>query len=326
MALLNMTRPQRLLSLLVPLGFIGCTELAPWAKEGSAGFPCFPEKTCDDGLTCTAGICLGAGGSGCELGSPIAIDPIPEATVHERVVVRGTVGSSPSGQAEASEVIVTAGDNVQRIAAGPGWTFCADLPLLPDGPTQISVVARNDDGCVTEPLGATVTYNPNGTNVVAGLVPRGLLPRVETLTDGDTDTTQVFSFNDRRDPPDAEICDTYSYLWFALDAPVTMHRMIVRYPPRADFVNYILCWSLLSSNAASPGVPFPARSDTWSVIGQSAEGRREQLVYDFPQPVSARHIALLVFEDGQRGEVESFELSEVELYSPSEEPPYAGCQ
>lgn len=55
---------KRVVVLTAVLGLAGCTVEAPWGKEGSLGWPCFRDDgTCDDGLTCSAGICLGGGGA-----------------------------------------------------------------------------------------------------------------------------------------------------------------------------------------------------------------------------------------------------------------------
>lgn len=253
------------------------------------------------------------------LQTTLTVEAIPKTTPHDHVAVRGTVGSN------ATEVVVASGTKVERLPAASG-SFCAEIPLNETGATEISVVARDDSGCVSAPQIFPVTYSPNGVNVIAGLTPRGLVPRVESLTDGDTSTTQTFSFSDARDPPDAEICDTYTYVWFALPQPETIQRMIVRYPEGENFTSYVLCWSLLVSNERAPGVPFPARSDAWSVVGQSVEGRRNALVYDLEQPTTAQHVALLLFEDGARGETEHFEISEIELYGPPVVIPYVGCE
>ncbi|MCK5797382.1 MAG: hypothetical protein KAI47_09375, partial [Deltaproteobacteria bacterium] len=34
-----------------------CTKTTSWAGEGAENAPCFPDGTCDPGLTCVAGVC-----------------------------------------------------------------------------------------------------------------------------------------------------------------------------------------------------------------------------------------------------------------------------
>jgi hypothetical protein len=315
---------QSLLSLLLSTAVLGgCTVEAPWGINGVEGrhsYPCFPDGTCDEGLSCAAGaICIGGSGS-CTLQNALTVEPLPSSTIHDKIAVRGSVTS------DASAVIVSAGAFREWIPT-TGGSFCIEVPLEQEGkPTRISVVARNDDDCVTPWTTYDVTFNPNGENVVAGRTPRGPWPRVSNLTDGSLNTSMQFSFRDERDPPETEVCDTFTYLWFDFETEKPLHRLVVRYPDREDFERYILCWSLLYSTENNPGTPYPARSRTWTSLGQSAEGRPDSLIYDFESVVQAKHIALLVFEDGKRGDTEDFEIAELEVYSPPNETPFVGCQ
>lgn len=295
----------------------GCTTVAPWAGEGTVGQDCFPDDTCDPGLTCSAGTCV-AKLSSCSLAGTPAIDAVPSQTPYLRVPISG---EAPVG-ATAIEV---SGAGDLRVATVTQRRFCLEVPLL-DERTTLEVRARDAEGCVSEASTVEITRDPAVTNVLAGLVPQGQWSRtITSLTDGEVSTSLRLSFTDPGEPP--EICDDYTYVWFALPNPTPIARVVVYYPDVPNFSDYALCWALIGSDQGVVDAPWPVVGRTqWDVIAQSTSGSPNTLVIDMAEPIEVQHLALLMFENGVAGDVEAFEIAELEAWSAiPDTPDYVGC-
>ena len=110
------------LTALLPVLLFGCDDDTTGASVGAAGQACYPNATCNAGLTCTDGVCAGSaggvGGAGqacypngtcnagltctagtCAGGPPSMMDggsAIPDATIEDGMVIPGD-GSIPPG-------------------------------------------------------------------------------------------------------------------------------------------------------------------------------------------------------------------------------------
>jgi hypothetical protein len=324
----------------------GCTAAAPWGLEGTAGAPCFPDGTCDPGLACRAGVCRAGvtpedaqhpaegprrdGGPALERerrdGAPPCATPPPppvvlpyaKTTVLEQVVIKG---SAPGA------VVVLASGAGSKTAPVVNDLFCLELALKKNAQNGFELRARDAAGCLSDPVFVGVVQTaPGPVNLLYGLTAKTKNPPDEgtlaTLTDGKTGGDPVvFSFSDPELTPSS--CDNYEHLWFDLGTLQTFDQLVVRYPQKSGFKYYLTCWELLVSKAAAPAPPDPKHPD-WVSVKLAQSGSPSQLSVAVPG-TQARHVALLLYEDGGSGFFETFELTEVEAWGLTAAPPAETC-
>lgn len=306
----------------------GCTERLPWAGEGSEGFPCFPDGSCDPGLSCVQGTCransttLDGGarerGGSCELASP-SLDEVPERTPHMQVALSGTAPD------EAVKVQVE-GPTGRFEAAVRGGDFCLEVNLVPERSNTFALRAEDARGCVSPPTMVTVAQAPpEPVNVL-----RHLRPYVDNLergdggalTDGLYDDVVTFSFWDPETGMSGDRCDLSALTVFTLPDPKPVQRVVIHYPALDGFLDYLACWRLVGSMEEK----LPQAPEQWSLLAEARNTREaERLVIEFDQAVMIRHLGLAMYENGAMGLTETFQLTEIEAWSPPVMPPEVEC-
>ncbi|MBK8479767.1 MAG: hypothetical protein IPL40_01110 [Proteobacteria bacterium] len=327
------------LALLLAIGQLAaCTTEAPWGSQGALGQGCYPEGTCERGGACLAGRCEAIGYSGrpsadgggslpptCPGLARPQVDALATPTTQARVAISGKLGAP-------AVAVLIAGAGAQRLAPLPrSGHFCEELNLPARQTTRFEIVALDGQGCASAPTTVEVTHSPTaGSNVLAGIVPfangevRGALSRV---SDGDVTTFSEFAFRERGGPglPNSA-CDTASYVWFPLRAAAEISQFIVRYPPRESVgTRYLRCWSLLVNASTSAAIPRPAvGSAGWRAIGGMKDGSADDFLFSFPAQ-RVGQVALLLFEDGDDDDDESFAIAEIEALISDAGPAFVGC-
>lgn len=326
------------LALAVALVTAGCTDRAPWAGQGTVGNDCFPESTCERGAACIAGRCQTIGFSGRPgadagpLPLPLScpglarprVDAPPATTPHLRVAL--------SGQATTPAVaLLIAGVGEPRIVPlATNGAFCEEFALSPGKTARFELLALDGRGCASAPTVAEVGQRASvGSNVLAGIVPfangevRGPLSR---LTDGDPASFSEIAFRERgaAGTPNSD-CDASVYLWFPLAAPAEVTQLVLRYPPEGLGARYLRCWSLLSSTAAASDVARPAiGASGWRALGGMKAGAAGDFLFNFPAQ-RVTQLALLLFEDGNESDDETFAIAELEALRSQQGPAFVGC-
>lgn len=141
------------------------------------------------------------------------------------------------------------------------------------------------------------------------------------LTDGQVSQAVTFTLRD-----DTLACDNYTWLWYDLGVAQTVRKVVVKYPKNSK--RYLICWKLVVSDRASPGVPRePGGSGggSWSLARGNSAGTPNELSVDLPQgKQKARHLGLLMYENNEEpGSYEHFELTEAEAWG---QPAPPSCQ
>jgi hypothetical protein len=322
-----------------------CTSAAPWGVEGTAGAPCFPDRTCDPGLGCVNGVCASAPGIDAgplpddgvrrDRGSvdestrrdlapcaspppPPVVLPYSKTTVLERVVVRG---SAPG----ATELAVSGSGGSQTVKVVADL-FCVELQLKKNAQNGFELRARDAAGCESPPVFVGIVQAAAGpVNLLLGLPAKSSGPpdsgSLAMLTDGQTTAAVKFSFFDSE--VSSSTCDNHETIWFDLGATRTIDQLAVRYPQKSGFKYFLTCWEILVSNAASPAAPDPKHPD-WTSIAMQQSGAASQLSVPIPG-TQARHLALVMYEDGGTGLWENFELTEMEAWGVPAPPPEESC-
>lgn len=323
----------------------GCTAAAPWGLEGTAGSPCFPDGTCDPGLECVAGVC--AAGPRSDAQQPTDGSPRDRPGAAERERRDGALPCAtrppppvvlPYAKTTVLEQVAIKGSApgaVEVVAAGAGSTtapvlndlFCLVLALKKNTQNGFELRARDAAGCLSDPVFVGVVQTaPGPVNLLYGLTAKTKNAPDEgtlaSLTDGKTGGDPVrFSFSDPELTPSS--CDNFEHLWFDLGTTQTFDQLVVRYPQKSGFKYYLTCWELLVSKAASPAPPDPKHPD-WTSVKMMQSGSPSQLSVAVPG-TQARHVALLMYEDGGSGFYETFELTEVEAWGLTPAPPAETC-
>ncbi len=330
------------LALLAIALLAGCTRPAPWGLEGGEGEACFPDETCDPGLACQVGVCVTGepadGGvdlrrdgklkvdlrrdqaPGCvPPPTPTVINP-PKTTTAKSVALKGTAP-------KATEVSVMGGSGVvtAKVVAG---LFCIVVPLLENNVNKLIVSSSSGKGCSSPTVELSVgQVAPGPVNYawgkLAATAAQPAVGLVSWVTDGQTGQLVRFSFADPE--VSAGTCDYNEYLWLDLGAQQILQQLVVKYPKKSGFKNYLDCWKLVVSNKIAPSAP-DANHPDWKVIakGETGAGTPSDLYVQLGG-VQARHAALIMYEDGGTGYYETFEIAEVELWGNEQEPPGATC-
>ncbi|MFH1131560.1 MAG: discoidin domain-containing protein [Pseudomonadota bacterium] len=251
------------------------------------------------------------------LQAPI-LDQHPNSTSYALQPFRGTAQGASFISAKSS-----AGAAAPQTVGSDG-KFCIEVRLIEDaqntvtftpldargcpGQTvQVSIfhktVPNQDAGATSEPfnvaLNAPISANPaagNGTSA-------------EKVVDGDQFTWASFSFT--------EIdlsgkCDKYGWLQVDLGKTYTISKFIIRWPPTVG-TNYARCYTILLSNSTAPGDPDPTNGYDWIVAKEETVGNAQTQTITIP-PESARIAALLYFENGSSGWIETFHVAEFEVW------------
>jgi hypothetical protein len=320
---------------------LGCTQPAPWSsEEGMPGQPCFPDETCDPGLTCLSGICYAGGGpwdlgltdralrdrSKTDKGRPTDVRPekpvtctsapaapsvtsYPKSTSFTKVAVKGT--------APGAATLQVSGGAAPQSTPVVGGVFCLEVQLAAGTVNTLKLVAVDAKGCASSPVLIDILQKPaSSQNLVLGMTAKTINQpdqgQVSALTDGQLSTTVRYSF---WDPLPG--CDTFEHLWFDLGASKTVDQVMVHYAKKSGFKYYATCWGLLISTQAAPSDPDPTHPD-WKVVQSATTGTDADLTLQVA--AQARHVALLLYEDGATSLYSTFEVSELEVYGPGDPP------
>jgi hypothetical protein len=340
-----------LIALTLTLGLVACTKATPWAGQGTEGYPCFPEGTCNSGLICKNGVCqspatprIDSGpvvdtlfdsivlppsdqtvvlpdGTGCQTPAPPTLDGVPANTPHEKVAIRGRVGVA----VDALEVITSASTKTINVDGG---SFCIEVELIKGQQTRIEIFAISGACRSDQPAVATIRQDDTSQqlNLLAGVPPyaenRQPAELIE-LTDGKTTSAVTFSFSDIDVPPNK--CDNSTYVYFGLSQAMMVSKLVIRYPQEPGFDDYLQCWTLLGSGRQN--IPRDSQWEVWGQDTQTQESR--ELVIDITPAKRARHLTLVMMENGTEffATSEVFRFTEIEAYGPPVAvPPYVGCQ
>lgn len=326
-----------------------CTVDAPWKGEGTEGHYCYPDRTCNPGLTCKAGWCqanphtwvdsgledqgkvhqrdLRAEGSVDQptfpdwpkigdqpCATPVAPPTVnaPKKSAHLQVVIAGKAQGSV-------KVLVSVSGGATKQVPVVGGAFCAEVMLAAaSGPQQVDVRAQNNSGCVSSTVSAQVSYQPptKGVNVLASNIGKALVNSKASvsgvmahLTDGKLDNKVTFKVKDKTSK-----CDESTYVWFDLGQHHELDQVVVKYPPGSK--KYLTCWDLLVSDKAAPPPPLTFKPQGWSLAKLGNSGSPNMLKILVPPGMAkARHVALIMYENNASSPtMEDFELIEVEAW------------
>ncbi len=310
-----------------------CTEETPWAGQGSEGFSCFSDYTCNPGLECRTDVFMcvkkGAADAGPDVPpmpdvlkhpdfacptppSPPSLSPYPTSTLHKKVALRGTAKG-------AAKVGIVGGYISPLTVPVKKNAFCSEIPLSDTSTAQtLYLVAIDKKGCQSKPTIAQVTYKPGSTlNLLikkpASYKETPINGRASWLTDGLVDNMVRFSA-----PTTMWYCDNkaYSYLWFDMGEVHTVNKVIIKYPKKSNSKYHLMCWRILSSQKASPQ---PPRGDKfmpdWTSVYAKGNQKADQPKIEFSSPIKSRHLAIILYEDGEfYGNPEFFDFTEIEAW------------
>ena len=324
-----------------------CTDHAPWLGQGTLGFACFPDSSCDPGLSCKAGRCAPNAGKAPEAAEALGrlaadstahggtsdaslpnsapqcdsppgpapvLDPIANTTAHPRATLHGR---APFGQRIVASVV--GGANVQGTLEN--GAFCLEVPLLPEQVSRIELISYNAAGCASAATRLQLRHQllPLG-NVLAGVLPLGpgTVSERRRLTDGKRDDGATFTFLDT-----TAACDTFALLTFTFGTTAMVERVVVHYPRTITQTHFYLnCWSLQGSAEEKP----PLDPRQWTRLAAATESAADTLTITLRAPQALRSLSLAMFESGDQDPyTETFTLSEVEAWARPPAPPFEGC-
>lgn len=312
----------------------GCTERLPWAGQGSEGFPCFEDGTCDPGLRCVADRCrsgatadagivadgapLPTPDGGCNLASPSVSPEVPSRTSHMQVAL--------FGRAPGATTLFIEGPTARLETPVVDGNFCVEVDLVPERLSTFSLIAQDGAGCASTPTMFSVAQTPpEPVNVIAGVTPyvdKLTEGDPKALTDGDYRVAATFSFWDPETGMAGDRCDLSALAVFTLPEPLPVHRVAVHYPNVDGFADYLACWKLVGTMQED----LPQSSAQWSLLAEQRNSRdAERLVIELDKPVMIRHLGLAMYENGALGLTETFRLTEIEAWSPPILPPQREC-
>lgn len=313
------------------LAVCSCTVETEWAGEGTEGKWCFPDHACNPGLECRQGICVkeGAADAGPDVPpmpdvirhpdfacptkpSPPTLSPYPSSTLHTKIALRGTAKG-------ATKVIIAGGATSPLTVKVSKDAFCVEVPLAESSGVQTLYLAAVDKkGCSSKPTIAQVTYKPGSMlNLLVKKPASYKEPPVSGaaafLTDGKVDNFARFSA-----PTTMWYCDNkaYSYLWFDMGEVHTINKLIVKYPKTSSFKYHLMCWRVLASQKSTPKPPQGDKyGSEWTSVYAKGNQKSEPPQITFAKPIKARHLALVLYEDGEfYGNPEYFDFTEIEAW------------
>lgn len=287
--------------------------------------PCFPDDTCDPGLQCEHGRCVSATQgrdassespvdgplradvpAGCIEGPPPpTLGELPPSTSHQTIPVQGEAHG-------AARVLVTGGATAQVADVADG-TFCLEVALMPGTVNHLEVVGVDAEGCAGQPAVVEVAQEEAAQkNLLLGL--EGVssdepkVGHVRLLTDGMTAEAVTFWFYDLS--PQCDLAVTVS---FELEAEALIREVRVKYPAGPAFKHFLACWALLVSTEEAPPSPDPT-APGWMEVARSEDETSDAELVIPVQGASARHLALMMYQDGKKSLWETFDLLEVEAW------------
>jgi len=326
---------------------VSCTERLPWV--GAENSPCLPNDTCNDSLVCRGGLCVRSTLPPFDLGtrdyttrdfslpendlsqpdqSNCSTRPAPSLNHPKETPQRKAAisGSAPG----AVSFVVTIGNKVKEIKTKSA--FCAEVDLPENVTSNVEVYAVFTDGCRSQSAVASIRQvKLKPINLIAGKYGAAYRKasnndKISWLTDRRYDRAVAFSFFD----PDVttNACDKYAYARWDLGQKREIIGATVHYPKSTGggkFEAFLTCWKFLVSEVNSSQPPYPSPSDTkWKLAAEAKTGTNQTLQISF-QPMSVRHVALLMFEDGASDIYEDFDITEVEVWGQPNVPPFRGC-
>lgn len=334
-------------------GGTGCVSPNELVRQGTEGYGCYRDNTCDPGLACVLGLCrkrsttVDSGGPS-EAGSPDAdggageallpdlswpdlncasppaspvLDKYPSRTPLTQVVFKGVASGASS--------VTISGEGVSLTAKVASDRFCAEVKVAKKSAAQtFLLVAQDKGGCFSYPTVATIIYSASTSdiNLLSGKVPTALKDSTATytgnlahLTDGKLDKKLTFRLADT-----SSKCDVYTWVWFDLGVDQTFHKVVVKYPLGTK--RYLTCYDVLLSSKASPGKPPPyPYGPNWTLGVIKNSGNPDELTVTLPSgKQKGRHLALLMYENAESDDkYEDFEMTEIEAWG---QPGLPSCQ
>jgi hypothetical protein len=206
-------------------------------------------------------------------------------------------------------------------------TFCIEVQLIPDAFNTVNFTPLDSNGCPGISTNIKITHKsapkidagiPTIQNVAKGQpASQQYMDSGQELSyvfDGDASSSAKFSFFDTG--------TKYAWIRVDLGKSYTVSKLKIRYPSSVGD-EYGKEYQLLVSTKAAPVDPDAATFDWTSVHDTSSGDATDQLIPI--APVSARWVALLLFENGGWSALgyEHFQISELEVWGqdPNAQPP-----
>ncbi len=246
------------------------------------------------------------------------INPSPPSSYKYKVLpIRG----SASGAAMVGAT-TTAGSASPVTLAGSGTNFCIEVDLV-SGPNTIKVYALDNKGCQSKStMPYSVRYVPTTVQQDAGVTKPINLAKSQPISskdtpgegslsyvnDGSTSSFAKFSFYDW---DTSGTCDKCTWVKIDLGKAYLLSKFKIRWAPSAGS-DYATCYTILT--AANPAQnPDCSTNAGWKVTHKETAGIAVPKDITV-QPVTARYVALLLYENASSWLWENFKLAEFEVW------------
>jgi len=245
-------------------------------------------------------------------GLTISLDSHAEPTCQTLQVLRG---SAPG----ADRIVVQGGPGAaQPATVGSDGRFCLEVPLTPDSQNTLTLFAVDAGGCPGQSLVHTVEHRscdqpdtPTASvNAALGAGVTGSSPNsgdAHSLVDGKLETEVTYKggswgFNDASIKID-----------IALPKQVELERIIVRWKDsKGNGCNYAADYEVAISDSIDPG---KVGDGPWTQVVKITDGDGGEDNHQLTTNPKARHVGLVLKNNGCSTWSESFTLLEVEVWA-----------
>ena len=310
----------------------GCTRLNEEYEDpsrGTAGEQCKSGRICSSGLFCNNEMICVRNDAGPDVApmpdvlpkpkgpcanppAPPLLHAYPEKTMHKKVALSGTAD-------KAVGVAVVGGTKSPLTVPVKAGAFCVEVGLNQLSMVQtLYVVALDSNGCSSKPTVAQVTFSPVARlnlmyNKPVAYKDAPSSGYASYLTDGKVNRTVRFTA-----PTSPWIyCEPkyHNFLWFDLKDLQTIDKLMVKYPQKSSKY-HVMCWRVLISKLVSPKNPSGKDyGPDWVQVYAKGNEKSASPEISFSSPVQARHVALILYEDGEYyGNPEYFDFTEIEAW------------
>ena len=288
--------------------FIGCTskDIAPWGFDTTSGTD--GPGALDLNTTCDGTAALSA---------PVPSPTPPSSYAYKILPIRGTAPGASMVGAEATS------GQAKLVSVGSSSTFCIEVDLV-KGDNQIKLFGLNSNGCPGKLSQAyAVSYSGGGTSPDMGNTKPSNVGKGKTITskpspesgslsslnDGSTATSAKFSFSDYEVK---EKCDNCAWVKIDLGKAYTVSTFRIRWASDANN-DYGKCHTILTAKSTPAQDPDCTVNAGWTVTHTETAGIAVPKDITV-QPVTARYVAFLMYENGASWPTETFKLAEFEVW------------
>ncbi len=250
------------------------------------------------------------------LAAPVVNPKPPASYAHKILPIRGTATGASLVGAQATS------GTAKPATVGSSGNFCIEVDLV-IGSNSIKLYGVDAAGCLGRTsAGYTVKYTPVKPTDIGTVKPANVAKgktiskdtsssisgSLGNVNDGSTTTSAKFSFQDLS----GSACDKCAWVMIDLGKVYTVSKFRIRWASDAGS-EYATCHTILTAANKPAQSPDCTTNAGWTVTHKETAGIAVPKDITV-QPVSARYVAFLVYENASTWLYENFKLAEFEAW------------